>query len=151
MKKLHFEDKLVHVFFIIFYGYNLFQFINIAHTLPNKNTFAFWNGITHENVNISIYTIPNKAGMLEPHVVKYSHAYFPVGLFDEVNLDFINDGYVFGRKGDTYIMLCAMSDGDAKLSFKKAFSQRNRFPSHPPQSKIQNLQNATPVFHSCKY
>lgn len=53
MKKLHFEDKLVHVFFIIFYGYNLFQFINIAHTLPNKNTFAFWNGITHENVNIS--------------------------------------------------------------------------------------------------
>ena len=56
--------------------------------------------------------------MLEPHVVDYTHAYFPVGLFDEVNLEYLTQGYIFGRKGDTYIMLRAMSDGDAVLQFK---------------------------------
>ena len=70
------------------------------------------------NVNISIYTIPEKKGFLEPHVVKYSHAYFPVGLFDEVNLNYLDKGYVFGRKGDTYISLIAKSNGDAVLQFK---------------------------------
>lgn len=74
--------------------------------------------VQEKNVNVSIYTIPQNTGLLEPHVVKYSHAYFPVGLFDEVNLDYIDQGYVFGRKNDTYIMLCAMSNGDSKLSFK---------------------------------
>lgn len=53
MKKLHFEDKLIHIFFIIFYGYNIFNFTNIAYTLPNKNAYAFWNGVTHANINIS--------------------------------------------------------------------------------------------------
>ena len=56
--------------------------------------------------------------MLEPHIVKYTHAYFPVGLFDEVNMEYLNEGYVFGRKGDTYIMLHAISDGEGVLKFK---------------------------------
>ena len=56
--------------------------------------------------------------MLEPHIVKYTHAYFPVGLFDEVNLDHLNTGYVFGRKGDTYVMMSVKSDGEASLLFK---------------------------------
>ena len=30
----------------------------------------------------------------------------------------MDEGYVFGRKGDTYIMLHAISDGEATLSFK---------------------------------
>ena len=99
--------------------------IYTAQPMRNSTRGQYWVGygrlpysVQNENVNISIYTIPDKAGMLEPHIVKYSHAYFPVGLFDEVNLNFINDGYVFGRKGDTYIMLRAMSDGDATLLFK---------------------------------
>ena len=78
--------------------------------------------VQDENVNISIYTIPQKAGMLEPHVVKYTHAYFPVGLFDEVITDYLDEGYIFGRKGETYIMLHAMSDGDGKLMFKNDMS-----------------------------
>lgn len=96
-----------------------------AQPMRNSTRGQYWVGygrlpysVQEKNVNISIYTIPNGTGLLEPHVVKYSHAYFPVGLFDEVKLDFMNDGYVFGRKGDTYIMLRAMSDGDAKLLFK---------------------------------
>ena len=96
-----------------------------AQPMRNSSRGQYWVGygrlpysVQDENVNVSIYTIPNSKGMLEPHIVKYTHAYFPVGLFDEVNLDHMEEGYVFGRKGDTYIMLAAKSDGDATLAFK---------------------------------
>ena len=94
---------------------------------PKRNSTRgqYWEGygrlpysVQDENVNISIYTIPDKKGMLEPHIVEYTHAYFPVGLFDEVNTDHLDDGYIFGRKGNTYIMLHAISDGDGTLAFK---------------------------------
>jgi hypothetical protein len=96
-----------------------------AQPMRNSSRGQYWVGygrlpysVQDENVNVSIYTIPKSAGMLEPHVVKYTHAYFPVGLFDEVNLDYISKGYVFGRSGDAYIMLRAMSNGEATLAFK---------------------------------
>ena len=96
-----------------------------AQPMRNSSRGQYWVGygrlpysVQDENVNISIYTIPDKKGMLEPHIVSYTHAYFPVALFDEVNLDYMDQGYVFGRKGDTYIMLKAMSDGAATLAFK---------------------------------
>ena len=74
--------------------------------------------VQDENVNISIYEVPTKTGMLEPHVVQYTHAYFPVGLFDEVNLDYLSQGYIFARKNNTYVMMAAKSDGNATLMFK---------------------------------
>ena len=96
-----------------------------AQPMRNSTRGQYWVGygrlpyaVQEENVNISIYTIPPKKGMLEPHIVKYTHAYFPVGLFDEVDLSHMAQGYVFGRKGDTYIMLRALSDGNATLAFK---------------------------------
>ena len=96
-----------------------------AQPMRNSTRGQYWVGygrlpyaVQEENVNISIYTIPQKKGMLEPHIVKYTHAYFPVGLFDEVDLSHMAQGYVFGRKGDTYIMLRALSDGNATLAFK---------------------------------
>ena len=99
--------------------------IYTAQPMRNSSRGQYWVGygrlpysVQNENVNISIYTIPEKTGMLEPHIVQYTHAYFPVGLFDEVTLEYMDKGYVFGRKGDTYIMLHAMSDGNATLAFK---------------------------------
>ena len=96
-----------------------------AQPMRNNTRGQYWVGygrlpysVQDENVNISIYTIPEKAGMLEPHIVQYTHAYFPVGLFDEVITDYLGDGYIFGRKGDTYIMLHAISDGQGTLMFK---------------------------------
>ena len=96
-----------------------------AQPMRNSLRGQYWVGygrlpysVQDRNVNISIYTIPEKCGMLEPHIVEYTHAYFPVGLFDEVVLDYMADGYVFGRSGDTYIMLKAMSDGEGNLYFK---------------------------------
>ena len=96
-----------------------------AQPMRNNTRGQYWVGygrlpysVQEKNVNISIYTIPEKTGMLEPHIVQYTHAYFPVGLFDEVNLDYLDLGFIFGRKGDSYIMLHAMSDGQATLAFK---------------------------------
>ena len=96
-----------------------------AQPMRNSTRGQYWVGygrlpysVQDENVNISIYTIPEKTGMLEPHIVQYTHAYFPVGLFDEVITDYLGDGYIFGRKGDTYIMLHAISDGQGTLMFK---------------------------------
>ncbi len=96
-----------------------------AQPMRNSSRGQYWVGygrlpysVQDESVNISIYTIPDKAGMLEPHIVEYTHAYFPVGLFDEVNTDYMDRGYIFGRVGETYIMLYAASDADATLAFK---------------------------------
>ena len=96
-----------------------------AQPMRNSSRGQYWVGygrlpysVQDESVNISIYTIPEKTGMLEPHVVGYTHAYFPVGLFDEVNLEHLDEGYVFARKGDTYVMMLATSDGEATLAFK---------------------------------
>ena len=74
--------------------------------------------VQDENINISIYQIPSKKGMLEPHIVKYTHAYFPVGLFDEVDLTHMDEGYIFGRKNQTYVSMAVKSNSTAKLSFK---------------------------------
>ena len=99
--------------------------IYTAQPMRNSSRGQYWVGygrlpysVQEKNVNVSIYTIPDKTGMLEPHVVGYTHAYFPLGLFDEFNLDYMEQGYVFARKGETYVMLHAMSDADATLAFK---------------------------------
>ena len=96
-----------------------------AQPMRNSSRGQYWVGygrlpysVQEGAVNIAIYTIPDKAGMLEPHVVDYTHAYFPVGLFDEVNTDHLDDGYIFARAGDTYVMMLAMSDGESTLAFK---------------------------------
>ena len=94
--------------------------------------------VQEENVSVSIYTIPKSAGMLEPHVVSYTHAYFPVGLFDQVCLDYMQQGYIFGRKGDTYVMMSAKSDGDGVLMFKDDMPGVTAEDMAADRSKIKN-------------
>ena len=104
--------------------------ISVYNSQPmRKNTRSqYWVGygrlpysIQDKNVNIAIYEIPQKKGMMEPHIVSYTHAYFPVGLFDEVITDHLTDGYIFGCKGDTYVAMGAKSDGEATLMFKNDY------------------------------
>ena len=97
--------------------------------MRNHSRSQYWVGygrlpyaVQDENINIAIYELPESTGMLEPHIVQYTHAYFPVGLFDEVNLDYLNQGYIFGRKKETYVMMCAKSDEEAVLMFKNDMS-----------------------------
>ena len=100
-----------------------------AQPMRNSSRGQYWVGygrlpysVQDENINISIYTIPQSTGLLEPHIVKYTHAYFPVGLFDEVVTDYLDEGYIFGRKGDSYVMMLALSDGEGRLTFKNDMS-----------------------------
>ena len=116
-----------------------------AQPMRNNTRGQYWVGygrlpysVQDESVNISIYTIPKSTGMLEPHVVGYTHAYFPVGLFDEVNMDYMSDGYIFGRAGDTYIVLLAKSDGEATLAFKTDMPGVTREDIEYDMSKIKD-------------
>lgn len=116
-----------------------------AQPMRNNTRGQYWVGygrlpysVQDKNVNISIYTIPKSAGMLEPHIVKYTHAYFPIGLFDEVNLEHMEEGYVFGKKGDSYIMLLAKSDGEGTLMFKNDMPDVSREDIVADMSKIKD-------------
>ena len=116
-----------------------------AQPMRNNTRGQYWVGygrlpysVQDKNVNISIYTIPKSAGMLEPHVVKYTHAYFPIGLFDEVNLEHMAEGYVFGKRGDSYIMLLAKSDSEGVLMFKNDMSDVSEEDIMADMSKIKD-------------
>jgi hypothetical protein len=71
-------------------------------------------------------------------VVGYTHAYFPVGLFDEVCMDHMEQGYIFGRKGDTYVMLSAKSDAEGVLMFKNDLPGVTAEEMTTDRSKIKN-------------
>lgn len=82
---------------------------------PGKgSTPSYWAGngrnpysVQHENVGMSIYKLPVKPGSLEPHVVPYTHAYFPVEFMDETVEAHLSRGMAFGRKGKAYVALLA--------------------------------------------
>ncbi|MFA9424178.1 MAG: hypothetical protein ACERLG_11405, partial [Sedimentibacter sp.] len=65
------------------------------------------HSVQDEQVNLSIYIIPNKKGFMEDSLVDFTHAYFPKDLMDEVVID---GDYIFGRLGDGYISMIGMND-----------------------------------------
>jgi hypothetical protein len=74
---------------------------DIPHQSPN-----YWVGYGHiphsvqdENVNLSIYNLPHKKGLMEMDLLNYTHGYFPFEKFDTA---FIDHNYIFGRKDETY-------------------------------------------------
>jgi len=81
----------------------------VKHHSPN-----YWVGYGHfphaaqdKNVNLSIYNIPEKKGMMEMELLDYTFAYFPEGKFDSTAID---ETYAFGKKGDSYCAMVASSD-----------------------------------------
>lgn len=96
---------------------NISKEISVYTTQPmrNMNREQYWVGqgrmpysVQERNVNLTIYRLPEKTAMLEPHIVKYTHAYFPVGLFDQVDTSYMDQGFIFAQKNDTYVMLRAL-------------------------------------------
>jgi hypothetical protein len=59
------------------------------------------------NVNLSIYNIPEKKGMMEAALLDYTRAYFPEARFDTA---FIEGNYIFGKKEDTYVAMIGAHD-----------------------------------------
>ncbi len=97
------------------FGVNIGNHFSVFHTHPaaeknvRRQSPNYWVGygrlphsVQDENVNLSIYRIPLKKGMMEANLLDYTRAYFPSEKFDTA---FVADNYVFGKKGETYIAL----------------------------------------------
>ncbi|MBN2557344.1 MAG: hypothetical protein JXB33_01170 [Clostridia bacterium] len=65
------------------------------------------HSVQDENINLSIYRIPDKKGFMEKSLVGYTHAYFPSQLLDEV---VIEGKYAFGRLDGKYIAFTARNE-----------------------------------------
>lgn len=65
------------------------------------------HSVQDENINISIYKIPEKKGFMEKTITDFTHAYFPSELLDETLID---GRYAFGRLDDKYIAFIAKTD-----------------------------------------
>jgi len=63
--------------------------------------------VQDENINISIYRIPDKKGFMEKTLVEFTHAYFPASILDEVVID---GRYAFGRYDNKYISFIGRSE-----------------------------------------
>lgn len=96
-------------------GMNVGNNFSIFHTHPaalpqeaihSPNYWVGYGRLPHVaqegNVNLAIYHLPNKKGFLEKRLIDYTHAYFPVALFDSIRL---SDHYLFGKKGNVYCAL----------------------------------------------
>lgn len=94
------------------FGVNIRKAFSIFHNHPalekevDRQSPNYWVGYGHfphsaqdRNVNLSIYNIPRKKGMMEADLLDYTRAYFPSADFDSA---FIDGSYVFGKLGDTY-------------------------------------------------
>lgn len=59
----------------------------------------------YKNVNMNIYVLPNKKGLGETHIVRATHAYCPLQFMDEYTLEYLDKGFMFGRRGNVAFML----------------------------------------------
>ncbi len=102
------------------FGMNVGTHFSIFHTHPaaekevDRQSPNYWVGYGHfphsvqeRNVNLSIYLIPEKKGMMESYLLDYTRAYFPSQDFDTAYLD---NHYLFGKKGETYVAMIGARD-----------------------------------------
>ena len=90
----------------------------------------YWVGYGHlphsvqdKNVNLSIYNIPSKKGMMEKELLNFTHAYFPEKKFDTILLA---GNYVFGKKGEVYCALIGTNEFKYRKSTKDDIIQKGR-------------------------
>jgi hypothetical protein len=106
------------------FGMNIGDHFAIFHTHPAREKESkasspnYWTGYGHfphsvqdKNVNLSIYRIPRKKGIMESVLLDYTRAFFPSALFDTA---FVSGHYAFGKKDDTY---CGIITSDT-LTFR---------------------------------
>jgi hypothetical protein len=97
------------------FGMNVGKHFSIFHNHPaaekdvERQSPSYWVGYGHfphsvqdRNVNLSIYNLPGKKGMMEAALLDYTRAYFPSLDFDTT---FIQNNYLFGKKGETYVAM----------------------------------------------
>ena len=85
------------------FGLNLDNSLSIFHTHPaipadekpprgNSPTYWVGNGrlphsMQHENINLSIYWLPDMPGIMEKKLIEYTHLYFPKDKFNRVHME----------------------------------------------------------------
>jgi hypothetical protein len=102
------------------FGLNIDNYFSIFHMHPalekgiKHQSPNYWVGYGHfphsvqdENVNLSIYNIPEKKTIMELDLLDYTRAYFPLELFDTA---FIAGNYIFGKRGDSYCAMIGTND-----------------------------------------
>jgi hypothetical protein len=102
------------------FGMNVGKHFSIFHNHPaaekevDRQSPNYWVGYGHfphavqeRNVNLSIYNLPNKKGMMESALLDYTRAYFPSHDFDTVIME---HNYLFGQKGETFVAMIGARD-----------------------------------------
>ena len=79
-----------------------------------KQSPNYWVGYGHlphsvqdQNINLSIYNLPESKGIMEMDLLDYTYAYFPKSKFDSA---FIDGKYAFGKKDDAYCAFIGASN-----------------------------------------
>jgi len=96
-------------------GMNIGNYFSVFHTHPaleagkKHQSPNYWVGYGHfphvaqeSSIQLAIYNIPEKKGLMEMALLDFTHAYFPSELFDTI---VITENYAFGKKGETYAAL----------------------------------------------
>ena len=102
------------------FGMNIHKAFSIFHLHPalekekQRQSPNYWVGYGHfphsvqdRNINLSIYNIPKKKGMMESALLDYTRAYFPSYDFDTA---YIEGPYAFAKLGETYCAFIGMSE-----------------------------------------
>jgi hypothetical protein len=102
------------------FGINMAGHFSVFHNHPalekdvDRQSPNYWVGYGHfphsmqdGNVNLSIYNLPKKKGMMESDLLDYTRAYFPSADFDTTIID---GSYVFGKLGEAYCALIGANE-----------------------------------------
>lgn len=118
------------------FGLNMGNHFSIFHTHPalekgvKHQSPNYWVGYGHfphavqdEQVNLSIYNIPEKKAIMELDLLDYTHAYFP---FEQFDTAFMVNNYVFGKKGEAYCALIGTHDFILRAGSKDNILQKGK-------------------------
>ena len=96
-------------------GMSIGNAFSIFHTHPaqwedgKQKTPGYWVGYGRfplvaqdSTVNLAIYNLPDHKNLSEKELLNFTHAWFPAGKFDSVQ---VVRNYAFGKKGDAYCAL----------------------------------------------
>jgi hypothetical protein len=102
------------------FGINMAGHFSVFHNHPalekdvDRQSPNYWVGYGHfphsmqdRNVNLSIYNLPKKKGLMESALLDYTRAYFPSSDFDTTLMD---GPYVFGKKEEAYCALIGATE-----------------------------------------
>ncbi len=122
---------------------NLGENLTVFTTHPSRNDNVFdssagyWIGngrrpmsVQKENVNITIYRIPQKKRVFEIKTSNVTHAYMPKNSYDEFEL---LGSRVYARKGNIYVAMIA--NGDLKF---KPYNEKSLNPLYKPNFVSQS-------------